>query len=222
MGRGLAINDGEDGVDAIGGDDGVDGVEVGGRDADSRPSAGPVGDDPSNPVGVPEQQGGLGGLSLGEGLANSRRGDDPAVELGGRGDLELEAGLGAPGTEELGVSPSVPAEAEGRPFDHPPGPQLAQDHAVEELAGGQAEEPGAGPEDADLGRPGGLHQFDSPLHPGQGRGGGVGSEDGDRGRVEGQGDRGRPGGVGLRPESGQEVCVASVDAVEVADRHERA
>ena len=99
-GRALAVDEGEDGVDAVGGDDGVDAVEVGGREAEPGASTGAVGDEASDPVGAAEQAGGLVGRAFGQGLADPGRGDDLAVDLGGGRDLEVEPGLGAPRAEQ--------------------------------------------------------------------------------------------------------------------------
>ncbi len=106
--------------------------------------------------------------------------------LGRGGNLEVEPGLAAPGTQKRGVSAAVTAEAESGAFDHSSGSELLEDDAVKELTGGQAEKPKAGLEDADLGGSGGAHQIEAAIEPGQRDRGGFGSEDRDGGRVEGQ------------------------------------
>src|SRR5205807_4378933 len=96
--------EGAGGVDAVGGDLGVDAVEVGGREAEPGAPAGAPDDCSPDAVGSAQDPGGLFDKPLGQALADARGGNDLAIDLGGRGHLEVEAGLGAPGGEDLRVA----------------------------------------------------------------------------------------------------------------------
>ena len=205
-------------VDAVVGDQGVDPVKVGRRDAEPGASARAVGDDASDPVRPPEEPGGLGGRAFGQGLANPGRRDDPAADRRRRGDLEVEPGLGAPAARSSASPPRSRPKTKFGPSTIPRAPNWPRTTRSKNSRAVRPEQPGAGPEDADLGGPGALQKLDLALGPGQRGGGLVGSQQGDRGGSNVSASGRGPGGVGPGPEPGDQVGVASVDAVEVADR----
>ena len=104
-------------------------------------------------------------------------------------DLEFDPGRGTPAAEDFHIALPIMAECEVRSLDHAPRGDLAADHAVEELAGGQVEQPAPRPEDGHFGRPGFLEQGDFSLGPYQGDGSLVGTQQCHRVRVERDGQR---------------------------------
>src|SRR5271157_4223037 len=55
--------------------------------------------------------------------------------------LEFDAGPGTPGAEDFHIALPIMAEREVRSLNHAPRGELATDHPVEELAGGQVQQP---------------------------------------------------------------------------------
>ena len=106
--------------------------------------------------------------------------------------LEFDAGRGTPAAEDFHIALPIMAEREVRSLNHAPRGELAPDHAVEELAGGQVEQPASRPKGGDFVGPGFLEQGDFSLGPYQGDGSLVGTQQCHRVRVERDGQRRTP------------------------------
>ena len=154
--------------------------------------------------------------------ADPRRGDELAVDERPLDDLERDPGCLAPVAEDLHVAPAVVAEGEVRALHHPQRAELLDDHAVEEGAGGQVQQPRTGAEDADLGDTRLPQQLDLALGPDERDRGLLRAEQGRGVRVEGDRDRRHAGRFGPGTEAGEEGLMPAVDPIEVADSHKSA
>src|SRR5208337_4437978 len=97
--------------------------------------------------------------------------------------LEFDASPGTPAAEDFHIALPIMAEREVWSLNQAPRGEPATDHPVEELAGGQVEQPAPRPEDGDFGRAGFLEQGDFSVGPYQGDGSLVGSQQCQRVRV---------------------------------------
>ncbi len=168
LGRAAAVDTGPGGVDAVGRDQGVDLDEVGGREAQARrlgrrrgrrrPGSGAAG-----PAGARL----LDATPLRQLPADARRGDELAVDPRPLDDLEVDPRLGTPVAQDRRRSPPVVPEREVRALDHALARELLADDPIEELAGRELQQPGAGPEHADLGRAGLAQELDLAFGPDQ-------------------------------------------------------
>src|SRR5271157_634768 len=133
--------------------------------------------------------------------------------------LEFDAGPGTPAAEDFHIALPIMAEREVRSLNHAPRGELATDHPVEELAGGQVEQPTTRPEDGDFGRPGFLKEGDFSLGQYQGDGSLVGTQQCHRVRVERDGQRRDARRVGPGAQPADQALMAAMNSVEVADRY---
>ena len=192
------VDRGASGVDPVDGDHGVDLVEVGRRPADPGASAGPVSHNApkSGGAGRGVRAAASAASPVGEGPADPRVDDTiRPVDLAGPQATSKSRPASAHQDRRIsGVAPPVAAEPERRPFDHPfDAASWLEDHTRSKNS--RAVRPRSqGPvlEEAHLvGHPA---DFDEErrltVDPGQWDRGGIGAQQGgDRGGVEGQGDR---------------------------------
>src|SRR5208282_506411 len=163
-------NEDSGGIDAVERDQGIDAVDVDRRNAQPRAPTCAVGHNAPDAVRAAEKSRGLLDLALVQRLADSRRRDELAMVANRLDHLEFDAGPGTPAAEDFHIALPIVAECEVRSLNHAPRGELALDHAVEELAGGQVEQPASRPEGGHFGRPGFLEQGDFSLGPYQGDG----------------------------------------------------
>ena len=156
--------------------------------------------------------------SFGQASTDERRRDEFSIDTRRLDDLECDPRLIAPFAEYRDVSQPIVSEGEIRPFDHAVRGELADDNTIEEFPGREFEEPGAGPEHADLGGTRLAEQGDLPIRPDQRDRGLVRPQQSNGMWIERYGEGRGPRGVGPGPEPADQVLVTTMDPVEVAYR----
>ena len=118
----------------------VDAGEVRRGKADLRPAAGAVRDHAANAVRLREQPVGSADVAGGDQLPDARAGDDRAVDLHRRHDVERDAGRGRQLPQPVDRAFAIVAEVKVRSFDHRLGRERAADDPLEKVLGREVEQ----------------------------------------------------------------------------------
>src|SRR5512140_527210 len=190
-----------------------------GRGEAEEPSASPARDDAAGDFVRPAEQPGrlLDPAPADEG-PHGRRADGPAAEDDRRDDVDAESGLPSEPAQKGGAAPALAPEAEAAPDDDLPGPELVPQDVGDERRRAEAGEVrvegndddgvDAGPPEAGQALVGRVDHPDGPPAKGALRMG-----------LEGQDERAQAAPAGQPAELREDLAVAEVEPVEIADRH---